>query len=121
MTPYICPNSNFNPKAFKADLLKIEYETLFGENKNFKYQNIQLGGNCIVGYEYIEKTNEYKEGYCQALYTTTFRVSKELIKATTNDTEIILKEEVKYSSNEGNTLPEKLKNGTYVHKFKLDV
>ncbi len=122
MLPFTCESSNrvYTPHAFKAEALKIEYNKLFGENPNFTYSNIQIGKNCIVGYQYIESRGEYVEGTCTENFTTTYKVNKELVSAKSFQDTITLKEKVKYSSSEGQVLPETLKSGNYIYTFKLD-
>lgn len=119
MTPYTCP-SNFKPNAFKKESIKIQYEKLFGEDSNFTYQNIQIGRNCTGGYEYIESRGEYVQGYCGEAIASTIKTTKELVSAKSYESFIILKENVKYISTDGATLPENLKSGTYIYTFKLD-
>lgn len=119
MIPYTCSDSII-PKAFKKEDLLIEYQKLFGENLDFSYQNIQIGKNCIGGYQYIPSRNEYVQGYCTSNITTTAKVTKKLLSATSKESTITLKEEVKYVSSEGQFLPEYLKSGTYNYIFKLD-
>lgn len=122
MIPYTCTNNipNFKPNAFKKEALEIEYKKLFGEYTDFENSNIQIGKNCIGGYQYIESRGEYVQGYCTSLITTTAKVNKKLVSATSKESNIVLKEEVKYTSSEGQSLPENLKSGTYNYVFKLD-
>ena len=120
MVPYTCDINNFEPLVFKKEDLKIEYEKLFGETPNFEYGNIQIGKSCIGGFEYVESRGEYVQGTCKESTTTTYKAKKELVKATSKQSTIFLREEVKYSSNGGESLPEHLKSGNYVYVFKLD-
>lgn len=121
MIPYTCSEStNFIPLAFKEESLIVEYKKLFGENQKVPLENIQIGKNCIVGYQYIKARGEYVQGQCNENVTTTYKVKKELIEATSNESTIIIKERVKYSSSEGMSLPEHLRNGIYRYTFKLD-
>lgn len=120
MIPYTCDDIDFEPFVFKKEDLKIEYEKLFGEDPNFEYGNIQIGKSCIGGFEYIESRGEYVQGTCKESTTTTYRVKKELIKATSKQSTIYLRESVRYSSSEGQSLPSHLRNGNYVYVFKLD-
>lgn len=121
MIPYTCSTStNFIPLAFKEEALIVEYKKLFGENQKFTLDNIQIGKNCIVGYQYIKERGEYVQGQCNENVTTTYKVKKDLIEATSFDATIILREQVKYSSSEGMSLPEHLRNGIYKYTFKLD-
>ncbi len=120
MLPFSCDKATFVPKTFKVDSLKIEYKKLFGETATFTPQNIQIGRNCIGGYQYVSSREEYVQGTCTENITTTYRAQKELKEATSRQSTIILKEEVRYAASEGQILPEYLKNGTYVYVFKLD-
>lgn len=121
MIPFYCTKtSNKLPNAFKKESLLIEYVKLFGENENFKYENIQIGRNCIGGYQYVESRGEYVQGFCTQQVTTIYNADKKLIKATTKASTITLIEEVKYSASEGQALPETLKSGRYIYTFKLD-
>ncbi len=122
MIPYTC-NSNtpgFAPKAFKKESLLIEYEKLFGDTTNLVLGNIQIGRNCIGGYQYIQSRGEYVQGMCTNNITTTYKANKKLVSAVSKESVITIKEDVKYISSEGQTLPEYLKSGTYVYVFKLD-
>lgn len=116
MVPYTCPYG-FEPNAFKEETLKIEYEKLFGEG-SYKSGNIQIGKNCVGGYEYIASKGEYVQGSCNSNQAVIIKANKELKEAISYESTIYLKEDVKYIS-EG-TLPGKLENGTYVYVFKLD-
>ena len=122
MIPYVCNSNdlNFEPKAFKEEALKIAYKELFGENSNFVNGNIQIGKNCIGGYQYVASRKEYVQGTCSENITTTYRVNKKLVKATSKESIINLYEEVKYTSSEGQKFPDTLKNGTYKYTFRLD-
>ena len=120
MVPYTCNDIEFEPFVFKKEDLKIEYEKLFGEDSGFTYGNIQIGKSCIGGFEYIESRGEYVQGTCKESTTTTYRAKKELVKATSKQSTIYLRETVRYTSSEGQSLPSHLKNGTYVYVFKLD-
>lgn len=122
MEPFICDvNSNFVPKAFKKDKLILAYKLLFGENTPLELTNIQLGHSCIGGYQYIEARDEYVQGYCNQQNSTSFKVTKELVEATSTRNTIILKEDVKYHISEGMELPEYLKSGYYYYVFRLDL
>ncbi len=121
MPYYICINNNsYTPKAFKEETLKVEYKKLFGEDAPFQNANIQIGRKCLGGYQYIEKRGEYVEGYCEEEQATSYRTEKELVKATSKESIIVLYEKVKYYGSEGQKLPEKLISGTYKYTFKLD-
>lgn len=122
MEPFTCEvSTKFVPKAFKEDTLKQEIKKLFGEETNLEYKNIQLGKSCVVGYQYIQSRGEFVEGYCNQNTATSFKVDKKLIEAKSTKNTIILKEDVKYHSNEKMDLPEYLKSGTYIYTFRLDM
>ena len=121
MPSYICQENNeFTPTAFKEETLKIAYKKLFGENSNFENNNIQLNKKCIGGYQYIPSRGEYVQGYCGQVPTVTYQVTKNLFKATSQESTIILYEKVKYLGSEGQKLPDNLISGTYKYTFKLD-
>ena len=121
MEPFICEESStFIPKAIKEETIKSKLIELFGEENNITLQNIQLGTSCIGGYQYIEKRGEFVEGYCGSQITNSFEVTKKLISATTTQTNIIIKEDVKYHEGEKLSLPETLKSGIYTYVFQLD-
>lgn len=121
MEPFKCEEStSFTPKAIKEETIKSKLIELFGENNNIPLQNIQLGTSCLGGYQYIEKRGEFVEGYCSSQIATSFDVTKKLISATTTQTNIIIKEDVKYHEGEKLSLPETLKSGIYTYVFQLD-
>ena len=121
MEPYTCvESSSFTPKAIKEETIKSKLIELFGEDNNITLQNIQLGTSCIGGYQYIEKRGEFVEGYCSNQIANPFEVTKKLISATTTQTNIIIKEDVKYHEGEKLYLPETLKSGIYTYIFQLD-
>lgn len=121
MEPYICTETaSFSPDAFKEETLQVEVKKLFGETTNILNANIQLGKTCIGGYQYIAERGEYVKGYCLEEQTTQYRVTKKLVEATSNKSTITLKEEVKYYGAEQLKIPENLRSGIYVYKFKLD-
>lgn len=121
MEPYVCAeNTTFMPKAFKEDTLNVEIKKLFGEQTTLPKANVQLGKTCIAGYQYIAARGEYVEGYCKEEPTTQYRATKKLIKATSRQSTIILKEAVKYHGADKLSLPEHLRSGTYIYTFKLD-
>ena len=121
MEPFTCEESStFIPKAIKEKTIKSKLIELFGEENNIPLQNIQLGTSCIVGYQYIEKRGEFVEGYCSSQITNSFEVTKKIISATTTQTNIIIKEDVKYHEGEKLSLPKTLKSGIYTYVFQLD-
>lgn len=122
MEPYTCTETaTFKPKAFKEEELVREYKKLFGENTYFTLNNIQLGNTCIVGYQYIKERGEFVEGYCNKKTATSYKVTKELTRATTTGNTVVITEDVKYKANEQMDLPEYLKSGTYRYTFRLDM
>lgn len=119
MNSYICEeNTEFYPTAFKEDTLQLEIKKLFGSDVSIENNNIQLGNSCIGGYQYISERGEYVQGYCKEVSTTKYSAEKELISAFVQADTITLKEKVRYYSSE--TVPEFLKNGTYIYTFRLD-
>ena len=121
MEPFTCEESStFIPKAIKEETIKSKLIELFGEENNIPLQNIQLGTSCIGGYQYIEKRGEFVEGYCSSQITNSFEVTKKIISATTTQTNIIIKEDVKYHEGEKLSLPNTLKSGIYTYVFQLD-
>ena len=121
MEPFTCIESTtYTPKAIKEETIKSKLIELFGEDNNIPLQNIQLGNSCIGGYQYIEKRGEFVEGYCSSQITNSFEVTKKIISATTTQTNIIIKEDVKYHEGEKLYLPESLKSGIYTYVFQLD-
>lgn len=123
MEPFACVESSVvSPMAFKEEDLQREVKKLFGDNVEIANANIQLGeGTCIGGYQYIAERGEYVQGTCTQNTATTFKMDKELVKAESKESVITLYEEVKYYNAEGLNLPERLKSGTYVYTFKLDM
>ena len=121
MEPFTCEESStFIPKAIKEETIKSKLIELFGEENNIPLQNIQLGTSCIGGYQYIEKRGEFVEGYCSSQIANSFEVTKKIISATTTQTNIIIKEDVKYHEGEKLSLPNTLKSGIYTYVFQLD-
>ncbi len=122
MEPFTCPlTTTFTPRAFKEETLKLAVKKLFGENVEIPNANIQLGKNCVGGFQYIEKRHEYVQGICQQQSATILSVEKELIEAVSTGNNIKLTEKVEYSGNQGAEIPEYLKNGQYIYTFKLDL
>ena len=122
MEPYVCEvSTKFVPKGFKEEVLELEIKKLFGEESNIPLSNIQLGKDCIGGYQYIKERKEFVEGYCKEKIATSFKVTKSIKEATSTKNTIILKEEVKYHENEKMNLPEYLKSGIYTYTFRLDM
>ena len=98
MEPYTCEvSTKFKPKAFDEETLQLELKKLFGEKTNIPLANIRLGEHsCIGGYQYIPQRGQFVQGQCLNNTATSFKVTKNLIKATSNRNTIILTEEVKY-------------------------
>lgn len=121
MYVYTCKESlEYRPTAFKENDLMIEVKKLFGETTTVAHDDVQLGGACLGGYQYIAERGEYVEGECSQPTTTTFKADKELIKATSTEATIVLYEKVKFSGTEGKDPPQKLLSGTYKYTFRLD-
>lgn len=120
MTSIKCiKEDGFIPTAFKEEDLQLEYKKLFGEEYKIENNSIQLGNSCIGGYQYIAERGEYVKGSCNNDASTIYNVEKKLLEATvTNDT-ITLKEKVRYYGSESLNI-DRLQNGVYVYKFKLD-
>lgn len=122
MEPYKCVTTATKfPLAFKEEDLQIEVKKLFGEKVVIPNGNVQLGAkNCIGGYQYIAERGEFVQGDCINVNSTIYKMDKNLIRAESKESTIMLYEEVKYYNVEGIDVPEKLKSGTYVYTFKLD-
>ncbi len=121
MPYYTCLNNETTtPTAFKEESLKVEYKKLFGEDAIFQNNDIQIGRVCLGGYQYIESRGEYVSGYCKEEPTTIYTGEKKLVKATSQESTIVLYETVKYYAGEGQKLKENLVSGTYMYTFKLD-
>ncbi len=121
MEPYTCPETaTFTPMAFKEETMQLELKKLFGENANIPDGNVQIGKNCMGGYQYIEQRGEYVKGYCEEQSATIFSANKKLVSAKSYGNYITLTEEVKYIGNQNAQVPEQLKSGTYQYTFKLD-
>lgn len=117
MEPYVCKETlEFTPTAFKEEDLALEVKKLFGETTNLQHNNIQLGATCLGGYQYIAERGEYVQGECPQIEATIFRADKKLVKATSQESTIVLYENVKYIG----SVPETLISGTYKHTFRLD-
>lgn len=122
MEPYVCTETvTTSPLAFKEEDLKLELKKLFGDKYEVPLMNVQLSNSCIGGYQYIAERGEYVQGDCTNKAATTFKMDKKLVKAESKEAYIMLYEEVKYYNAEGIDLPEKMKSGTYVYTFKLDM
>lgn len=121
LTGYTCVStSKLSPKAFKEETLQLELKKLFGEKTDIPNQDIQLGKACVGGYHYISQRKEYVQGTCNSYSATSFKATKRIKEAISKNSTIILKEEVRYYGNEQMKVPDTLKNGTYIHTFKLD-
>lgn len=122
MEPYTCEvSTTFVPKAFKKETMVQAIKKMYGENTDIPLANIKLGNACIGGYQYIAARGEFVQGFCNQQTATSYRVTKNLKSATSTRNTIILEEEVKYHENEGMSLPEYLKSGTYYYTFRLDM
>ena len=121
MEPYTCPDTmNFTPMAFKEETIQLELKKLFGDNANIPNGNVQIGKNCMGGYQYIAERGEYVKGYCQEQSATIFRVEKKLTEAKSYGNYITLIEDVKYIGNQSAQVPAELVSGTYAYTFRLD-
>ena len=121
MKLYSCTTGgDFVPKAFKEESLQLEVKKLFGEKVTLENKNIQLGGICLGGYQYIAERGEYVEGNCGEYNSTIYRADKKLVEAVSTQNTIKLKEEVRYYGNEKNPIPDYLKSGDYIYTFRLD-
>lgn len=121
MPSYECKdNQGYQITAFKKASIDLQLKKLFGTDHNIEYNNIQLGINCIGGYQYIPERDEFVRGTCTQLTTTTFKATKKLISATSEGPIITLKESTKYYGSENKKLPDTLQSGTYTYTFKLD-
>ena len=123
MEPFACVESSvISPLAFKEEDLKLELKKLFGDRAEIPLMNVHLGEkSCIGGYQYIPERGEFVEGKCTTNAATMYKFEKKLVKAESKEAFIMLYEEVKYYNAEGVDLPEKLKSGTYIYTFKLDM
>ena len=117
---YTCDDKEFKPTAFKEETLDLEIKKIFGENSEVEKGNIQLGRQCIGGYEYIAERGEYVQGQCLENNAVTISVKKEIISAYRINDEIIIEEETKYISGNKGDIPSILKDGIYIYTFKLD-
>ena len=117
---YKCDDKEFKPNAFKEETLDLEIKKIFGENSEVEKGNIQLGRQCIGGYEYIAERGEYVQGQCLENSAVTISVKKEIISAYRINDEIVIEEETKYISGNKGDIPSILKDGIYIYTFKLD-
>lgn len=115
--PFTCNNNDV--KAFKEETLKLELIKLFGEDNKVNLGNIQLGKSCIGGFQYIAGRGEFVQGHCANDISTMYSMKKELVGATSTNSTIVLRENVKYYGTEGLDVP--LRSGVYVYTFKLDM
>lgn len=122
MEPFTCEvSTNFVPKAFKEETMRLAIKKLYGEDSTLTLKNIQLGTSCIGGYQYVAARGEFVQGYCNQYVATSYKVTKNLVSATSTRNVIVLKEEVKYHENEKLSLPDYLKSGYYYYTFRLDM
>ena len=117
---YTCNQKSFKPNAFKEEALQLEIKKLFGENSKIENGNIQLGRQCIGGYEYIAERGEYVEGQCIENNAVTINVKKNIVATYRINDEIFIEEETKYISGNKGDIPSTLKDGIYTYRFKLD-
>lgn len=117
---YTCNQKEFIPNAFKEETLQLELKKIFGENSKIENGNIQLGRQCIGGYEYIAERGEYVQGQCIENNAITISVKKTITSAYRINDEIYIEEETKYISGNKGDIPDILKDGIYTYTFKLD-
>ena len=117
---YTCNQKSFKPNAFKEEALQLEIKKLFGENSKIENGNIQLGRQCIGGYEYIAERGEYVEGQCIENNAVTINVKKNIVATYRINDEIFIEEETKYISGNKGDIPSTLKDSIYTYRFKLD-
>lgn len=117
---YICNDNDYTPAAFKVSDLEISMDTMFGENHGIIHDNIQLGRECIGGFEYIESRGEYVQGNCTRKTANLVNVDKELVDAKSIESHIYLEEKVRYYPADNNEIPSYLHSGNYKYTFRLD-
>ena len=117
---YTCDDKSFKPNAFKEETLELELKKIFGEKSEIEKGNIQLGRQCIGGYEYIPERGEYVQGQCLENNAITINYKKEIVNAYRINDEIVIEEETKYISGNKGDIPDILKDGIYIYTFKLD-
>lgn len=117
---YKCDDKEFKPNAFKEETLDLEIKKIFGENSEVEKGNIQLGRQCIGGYEYIAERGEYVQGQCLENKAIVISAKKEIVSAYRINDQIVIEEETKYISGNKGDIPETLKDGIYIYTFKLD-
>ena len=104
----------------KFSELEISMDTMFGENHGIIHDNIQLGRECIGGFEYIESRGEYVQGNCTRKTANLVNVDKELVDAKSIESHIYLEEKVRYYPADNNEIPSYLHSGNYKYTFRLD-
>ena len=117
---YSCNDNEFNPISFKASDLDVALVTLFGANHGISHDTIQLGKECIGGFQYIEERKEYVQGLCTRNTTNLVNVDKELVSAKSTGSHIYLEEKVRYYPSDNSELPSYLISGNYKYSFRLD-
>ena len=117
---YTCDQKSFTPLAFKEEALQLEIKKIFGESSKIENGNIQLGRQCIGGYEYIAERGEYVQGQCIENNAITISDKKSITEAYRINDEIYIIEEVRYISGNKGDIPSILKDGIYTYRFKLD-
>ena len=113
-------SDDFTPKAFKIDTITNSINRLFGETSGIHYENIQLGHSCLGGYQYMPGRDEFVQGNCTVQSSIIYTADKQLVKATSTGSQIVLEEKVLYSNPTGGAVPDVLKSGIYHHTFRLD-
>lgn len=120
MMYYSCNDDEYTPTSFKVEDLEVAFTTLFGDNHEINHDNIQLGNECIGGFEYIPERGEYVQGKCTRNSANLVNVDKKLTGAKSTESHIYLEEEVRYYPTDNNQIPKYLNNGKYKYTFKLD-
>ncbi len=118
MQSFNCPN-NYTTKAIDENIVKEELIKLYGENHDIQLNDVTLGNSCYGGYQYIQERKQFVLGRCIGNVQSRIKTEKKLLEATTTDTNIVIKEKVRYYSTSID-VPDYLKDGTYIYKFRLD-
>ena len=120
MIYYSCDDKDFTPTSFKVDDLEVAFTTLFGDNHEINHDSIQLGNECIGGFEYIPERGEYVQGKCTRNSANLVNVDKKLVSAKSTESHVFLEEDVRYYPVDNSKVPKYLNNGKYKYTFKLD-
>lgn len=115
---FTCSGS-FTPKAIDEDVIKLKLKQLYGDNNNIELTDVQLANSCYGGYQYISGRKQFVQGKCVGDVECLVQAEKELISATSTKNGVELREKVRYYST-NITVPDYLKSGIYIYKFRLD-